>query len=314
MTGKSKKKPILLTDDSSKSDSSASTSRSRSQSRTGSSTERTNAKYGGSGDRDDRVLSNSMAPIRVKIERKPPIDKSSWNKKHHHHRHHRSTSSLEKPNEEEDEEDSNSDSDSKSNKNKEHRLLNETFDMDDSKSNSSSNEMTDVSPLPTPHKSSKNGPASGSKKHHHKDKTKQSNGVAKDADRLDMSEFYKAFNNDHELNKKIDNCLSTYPKLTKSSIYNTTPYNSRQASATTPNEFSTSFELGGSTQFTNKLMRLDADNRRLIKKMLGTSNSQNNANVEAAKKYIDATKPMRITSSALNRQRDQQRIERENQV
>ena len=84
--------------DSSKSDSSVSTSRSRS--RTGSSTERN--KFD---DYDDRVLSNSMAPIRVKIERKPPIDKSSWNKKHH-----RSTSSLEKPNED----DSNSDSDSKS--------------------------------------------------------------------------------------------------------------------------------------------------------------------------------------------------------
>jgi hypothetical protein len=266
-----------LLSDSSKSNSSDS---SRSRSRAGSSKHN---------DDDERV--SSMAPIRVKIERKPPIDKSSWKKKHH-----RSTSSLEKPNDE----GSNSDSDSKSKESgKNSHKLNETFDMDES--NSSSNEMTDVSPLPTPHKSSKSNL---------KNKSNQNKDKVKDADRLDMSEFYKAFNNDHDLNKKIDNVLNGYPKLSKTSIFNTTPYNNRNLSANTPNEFNTSFELGGSTQFSNKLMRLDADNRRLIKKMLKTSNQ----NEVDSKKYLDSMKPLRLTSSALNRQRDQQRIERENQV
>jgi hypothetical protein len=269
-----------LLSDSSKSNSSDS---SRSRSRTESSKH----------NEDDEEKLSSM-PIRVKIERKPPIDKSSWKKKHH-----RSTSSLERPNED----GSNSDSDSKSKDSaKNAHKLNETFDMDDS--NSSSNEMTDVSPLPTPHKSSKsNSKSNRSKSNQNKDK-------AKDADRLDMSEFYKAFNNDHELNKKIDNVLNGYPKLSKTSLFNTTPYNNRNSSANTPHEFTNSFELGGSTQFTNKLMRLDADNRRLIKKMLNTSNK----NEVDSKKYLDSMRPMRITSSALNRQRDQQRIERENQV
>ena len=280
-----KTKKILLSD-SSKSDSSDS---SRSRSRAGSSNDRKN----NDDDYEDGALSNSMAPIRVKIERKPPIDKTSWKKKHH-----RSTSSLEKPNEE----DSNSDSDTKSKESAKHpHKLNETFDMGES--NSSSNEMTDVSPLPTPHKSSKN---------HSRNRSKSNNvndDKVKDADRLDMSEFYKAFNNDHELNKKIDNALNSYPKLSKSSIYNTTPYNSRNSSAPTPNEFNTSFELGSSTQFTNKLMRLDADNRRLLKKMLKTSNQHE----IDSKKYLDL-RPMRLTSSALNRQKEQQRIERENQV
>jgi hypothetical protein len=157
--------------------------------------------------------------------------------------------------------------------------------------------MTDVSPLPTPHKNPSNSHSKHNSKHN-KSSNKNYYDNSKDTDRLDMNEFYKAFNTD--FNKKLDNVFNNL-SLNKSGSGRSSANTYHNTSA---NEFNTSFEMH-SAQYGSKIMRLDAENRRLLKKMIKSNEKSSNP-------YQD--KPVRITSSALNRQKDQQRIERENQL
>jgi hypothetical protein len=64
-------------------------------------------------------------------------------------------------------------------------------------------------------------------------------------------------------------------------------------------------EYKSNNGYANKLMRLDAENRRLYKKLIESQTKSSK---------LTAQMPVRLTSSALNRQKEQQRIERENQV
>ena len=211
---------------------------------------------------DDNDSEPFKHPIRVKIENKPPIDKS---------RSRKLNSSLEKPNPSDhtDSDDSNNNGRVKS-KNT-HKIVN--INLKDSRNQiieieqDSSNEMTDVSPLATP-------------------KVQNS--------KLDMSVFYKAL--DQDLNMRMDQVFNNFStKITKK------PPVKAQTSVMNQ-EFSSSYttQVHNSIDFeyqsAGKLM--EAENKKLYKK----SNS------------YTASKPFRITSSALNRQREQQRIERENQV
>lgn len=60
------------------------------------------------------------------------------------------------------------------------------------------------------------------------------------------------------------------------------------------------------SNFGTKLMRLEVENQKLYEKLFRES--------KHGKRRQQLDKPIRLTSSALNRQRDQQRIEKENQL
>ena len=239
---------------------------------------------------DSQRTLSAEAPIRVNIERKPPIDKSSWNKK--------KSKEFERPHE--------SDPDENTETRKaatavaaSHRKqrrgghLNETFDLD-----SSSNEMTDVSPLPTPKKQ----PSSTKERNHHFMRSKYDDdddedggggggggggGDDDDCDRLDMNTFYKALSGD--LNKRMDMVFNQIKYGVKPD-----PTKDHRRKKNPPSDADADH-------------RYDRMNEKLIKKIIEKEHQNN-------KLVVDSSKPLRLTSSAINRQRDQQRIEKENQM
>ena len=234
-------------------------------------------KYSDSEDDSQRTLSPTDTPIRVNIGRKPPIDKSSWNKKHNR------SINFDRPN------DSGSDHETQTRKAKSNRNLNETFDLESPAG--SSNEMTDVSPLPSPKKSSSQQQQQH-QRHRHSSSSKEPGGSHfmksryeddKDEDKLDMDSFYKSLSND--INSRMD--------LAFKSI------RSGRSSAT--KDMNTSVDSVGQRR-SNRLLNIEEENQRLLKK------------IRKEKALGVSDRPLRLTSSALNRQREQQRIEKENQV
>lgn len=166
--------------------------------------------------------------------------------------------------------------------------------------------MTDVSPLPTPKESS-------SKPHHHhghlqvpqprfKNHWRQQQHQNHDADRIDTSIFYDTLNSEFA------------KKLGMSSSNNSS---SRPLSSKTPgglHSLNQTFDLS-STSYGPKLLRLEAENQKLYEKLLREETKRNHRRSGGGSKKNMADKPpMRLTSSALNRQREQQRIEKENQL
>ena len=219
-----------------------------------------------SDDENDKFKNKGdVNPIRVNIQRKPPIDKSSWKKKHNR------SSSLEKPT------DSASDSELGKISNGRHSSMNfnlpETYNPE-SDNNSSSNEITDVSPLPSPKRGSRTNKLSASRK--------KTVDTRNEHAKLDMSVFYKALNED--LDKRMDSVFNTFGKK-----FGKPSHNYEDLELNDP-------------EFASKMMRIDAENKNLYKKLIKTEISSK------------AERPFRVTSSALNRQREQQKIEKENQV
>ena len=153
-------------------------------------------------------------------------------------------------------------------------MLNRTFDLDESdKNDTDTNEMTDVSPLPTP-------------KHKSSSKSKRENNVPSSSS-FDMKVFYKEL--DKQDSKRQDGSSNRLGSATSSTVR----YLDEESNFKSNNSYA------------NKLMRLDAENRRLYKKLIESQTKSNKATNQM---------PVRLTSSALNRQKEQQRIERENQV
>jgi hypothetical protein len=96
--------------------------------------------------------------------------------------------------------------------------MNETFDLDDSDNqDESSHEMTDVSPLPSPHDSK-----SAKRSQNHKRNHKRSNGNVSDEEKFDMSVFYKALNND--FGKKLDSVFTKISRTSSANNLNTRSY------------------------------------------------------------------------------------------
>jgi len=239
---------------------------------------------------DEEYHKGHVTKVKVNVEKKPPIDMSKWTKSGN-----RPSSSLEKPS------DSMSDSSdtrrsisindipSKSHQNHKqnrsnNRKLNQTFDLE-LENESSSNEMTDVSPLPTP-----------------KDR-KASNKKEAKRNSMDMSSFYKILNED--INKRMDSVFSIF--------------NDKFAKNSSKTNLKTSFDLNNSnsnnnnnssTKYSTKINKIDAENERLYAKLMSTS--QKTSSLSRNDSSFN-NKPIRLTSSALNRQREQQRIEKENQ-
>lgn len=208
--------------------------------------------------------------MKINIERKPPIDKSK--KKSNR------SPSLEKPG---------YDSDTSS---KNSRRSKAKTNESDSQEDESSNEMTDVSPLPSPKRANK--------------KNKGTRKEEKDLDRIDTALFYNALNN-NDFNSKVGNVLKTLNGKISSTRSNSVNFNNTFVKQTTNlNDLNTCIDFT-QTSYGAKLLRLDAENRRLYNKLL-------KATEEEKKKPID--RPIRLTSSALNRQKEQQRIEKENQL
>lgn len=234
---------------------SRSSSRSKSRSRSGSSTStKTNS--------DDEDNSDSTAvPIKVNIERKPPIYRKT-----------QKSNSLDKPSP------------------ARHHDHSDT----DRQSIDSSNEMTDVSPLSSPKKSTH----SKGKRHSH---SETNNG--KDTDRIDTTVFYNTLSSD--FNKKMTNVLDSFGGKFSRPSSSKMDHQHRNSF-----KLNRTFDLGesGSSYYGSKLMRLEAENQKLYDKLL-----QKDPSVKRSRKN-DSDRPLRITSSALNRQRDQQRIEKENQL
>lgn len=245
---------------------------------------------------DDDYHSSSGHVTRVKVnEKKPPIDMSKRNKSS------RPSSSLEKPSgdsmsDSSDTRRSNSitDSPSKSSQYKQRfkndRKLNKTFDLE-LKNDSSSNEMTDVSPLPTP--KNKNDKTKNSKIKSDKEPRRNS---------MDMSSFYKILNED--INKRMDSVFSIFnDKHAKNSLHK-----SSLKTTSFDKNLNANIEINNRDKLAARMNKIEAENQRLYEKLMNTT--QNNM----TNNRFEVNKPIRLTSSALNRQREQQRIERENQV
>ena len=103
-----------------------------------------------------------------------------------------------------------------------------------------------------------------------------------------MTVFYKALNKD--FNKKLDNVFK---------IGRTSSANNLSSSA---NQSYDNFD-----NFTGNVNRYDLKNKLLFEKLA-------KATLEKEQRPKQSDRPFRVTSSALNRQREQQRIEKENQV
>lgn len=234
-----------------------------------------------SSDSEDDYAHGSGHVTKVKLEKKPPIGKSNRNSSKLSSR---PSSRLN---------DSISDSlDSRRSytisdstlvsKHRNNNKLNQTFDLD---FNNSDNEITDVSPLPTPKNDVKSKLNIKSKI---KEKETRRNS-------LDMSAFYKVLNED--INKRMDSVF--------------TIFNEKQ----NKEHKSTSFDLKRTdlpdSKISAKISKIESENERLYKKLLSTATTKSNFLTRHDSFY---NKPMRLTSSALNRQREQQRIEKENQV
>lgn len=214
---------------------------------------------------DSDTEQETSIPIRVKFEKKPPIDKSKWK--------------LEKP------ESGSEQSDTERSSTRIHqkaRFLGKTFDLN-SDSQSSGNEMTDVSPLQTPKNVSSN--------------------------KLDMRVFYKA------LDQQNDNEFETY--TSKSAKRNSSVKQNSGLNHNYDNDYAYTSHTNNSLDLDNfdykmspvseKLMRNGPlENKRYYDKLVKQGNFKS--------PYTKVHKPFRVTSSALNRQREQQRIEKENQV
>ncbi len=226
----------------------------------------------------DTELEQQALPIRVKIEKKPPIDKSKWK--------------LEKPNSDSDISDKDStqrDGDVKksatiSSKKERSRFLSKTFDLNSDNSGSSGNEMTDVSPLPTPKNSEPN--------------------------KFSMNVFYKALESDNirvdSYGNKMAKRINTVKKVTGPGPI--------QKSRSCDNDYEYKSNCHNSIDYESfgfKMSPLRGTRPTDISK---TSFSKLLDQSLVNSPYTKAQRPFRVTSSALNRQREQQRIEKENQV
>lgn len=224
---------------------------------------------------DTDTEQEQSVPIRVTIEKKPPIDRS------------KKSSKLDRP-----KSDSGSETEravTKGSKHKKSHFLSKTFDVDSENDSerSSGNEMTDVSPLPTP-----------------KDNTKAS---------LSMNVFYKALEKDLNSAQLQKSPKRSALKKSQSLENNKGHYNVRvdtsydddyAYTSHVNNSLDMDYELNFKINpMTAKMMENNAENKRNYQKII--------------KPYVSPysePRPVRLTSSALNRQREQQRIERENQV
>jgi len=228
-----------------------------------------------SDDGSDTEREHQPVPIRVKIEKKPPIDKSKWK--------------LDRP----DSDSATSDSTqrscvvekTKANKKERSRFLGKTFDLNSDDSASSGNEMTDVSPLATP----------------------------KDTGKLSMNVFYKALETDELRVDSYGNKMAKRNSSAKSGP------GCLQKSRSCDNDYEYKSNCHNSIDFESFGFKMRPVEGGSMLRPGDTSASKRGYNKLldqslANSPYTKVQRPFRVTSSALNRQREQQRIERENQV
>lgn len=178
-----------------------------------------------------------------------------------------------------------------------------------------SSDVTDVSPLATPKEVNS---SSFSKHHHHHSSTRGhpppaatatrlnnnrwSNNTTsnKDADRIDTTVFYDALSS--EFTKKLGGGSGSG--------------NTSWKHGTSLNQ---TIDLSSSS-YGPKLLRLEAENQKLYERLLRESKKSSSSSSSRGRrggldrKSSSLTSSFRLTSSALNRQREQQRIEKENQL
>ena len=151
-----------------------------------------------------------------------------------------------------------------------------------------------MSPLSSPHAGHK----------HRNRQQKKADEAEIDTNRLNTNVFYDALH--QEFNKKMDSVLSgignkSRPMSSGSNLKaaNSSSYNDLYRSV----DFNHNAGGVGSSKFFN----LDEENRRLLIKIIREKE------LEKQRNHINMHRPVRLTSAALNRQREQQRIEQENQ-
>jgi hypothetical protein len=204
------------------------------------------------------------------------------------------------------------------------RNLNETYDHHNP--SNSENEITDVSPLSSPHQKHRGGNKNNKTRNPH-DTTDQD----LDTNRINTNVFYDALHN--EFNKKMDSVLNS---LGGGSGNNRGGSSRPVSSSNTPNSRNTAtnnsnsmndlynytshhhldggYRAAGNTAQSgaSRFLNLDEENRRLLIKII-REKERAASGARSSSSNIYMHKPVRLTSAALNRQREQQRIERENQ-
>jgi hypothetical protein len=164
--------------------------------------------------------------------------------------------------------------------------LSKTFDVDSEDSKSSGNEMTDVSPLTTPKET-----AGLSMNVFYKalEKDLNSANLQKSPKRSVLKKSHSLENNKSHAHVKMDTSCD-YDYAYSSHVNNSLDL-----------ECELNYKINPMTQ---KMMQHNTENKRLYEKIIKPGSF--------VSPYSEP-RPFRLTSSALNRQREQQRIERENQ-
>lgn len=182
-----------------------------------------------------------------------------------------------------------------------------------------SSDVTDVSPLATP-KEATSSSFSSKHHHHHHSSTRghpppaatatrpnnrwSNNPNSKDADRIDTTVFYDALSS--EFTRKLGGGSGG------SSSWK------HGGGGYTGSSLNQTIDLSSSS-YGPKLLRLEAENQKLYERLLRDSKKSSSSSSRGRRGGLDRkssslTSSFRLTSSALNRQREQQRIEKENQL
>jgi hypothetical protein len=223
----------------------------------------------------------NLSPIKVFIDKKPPIDKTNLKLKHH-----RRSPSLEKPS---DSEIVNSSITTKSIKDKKSKKKAYIDDY-----NSSGAEMTDVSPLPSPLQPKVSITP------------KSKSSTIDDLDRLKIMKFNEVFDM-RDLMKSIDDKIEKYTQRSHNSQRSIENLSAKSDIRNVQNT--------NTLRFLSNSQFLDSDSE--LFRNIESRNTTTSSVLKKKKKNKDkvsSEKAIRVTSSALNRMKEQQRIEKENRV
>jgi hypothetical protein len=165
-----------------------------------------------------------------------------------------------------------------------------------------------VSPLSSPHQKHRGS-------HHDKSRkdTKNSRDDDLDTNRINTNVFYDALHN--EFNRKMDSVLnnlgSNHNRGGSSRPLSSTMKTTTNNNSNSMNDLYANLDHGtnNNSLLGSRLFNLDEENRRLLIKII----KEKEKALGGGASNIYMHKPVRLTSAALNRQREQQRIERENQ-
>ena len=222
---------------------------------------------------------NISLPMKVYIDQKPPIDKTNLKLKQH-----RRSPSLEKP----------SDNEFVNNKEKKEKKKDKLI-VDD---NSSGAEMTDVSPLPSPYQPKVS-------------MTPKTETPTPDNEKLKLMKFNEIFDM-RELMRSIDDKIEKYTK--SNSHRSHTHQQSNENLSAKSDKRSTNM-----LRFLSNSQLLDSESEIFNIRSTNESRNETSSTMRKKKKskeklLIEKQPILRVTSSALNRMKEQQRIEKENRV